>query len=248
MTSREPIFNVPSPVFWTLAALIVIHVVMSLLPEEMWLQVMEALALVPARFQADGRVVDGHALTAVTSLVTHQWLHGDMAHLLLNGAWLLAFGTVVARRMSWPWFLAFGTMSGVAGGLMFLLMHLGEPSVMIGASGALAGYMGGAFRFMFSAIDEGGADAFRGDARRIPRMTVGELLRDRRGLSAVALWIGVNGASAVLAPLLTSGSGIAWEAHLGGFLFGLLAFGLFDQGRSQPAGADLDQRPPPPFP
>ena len=248
MTRREPILNAPAPVVGLLVALVAIHATMSVLPENLWLKSMEALALVPARFDESGRVVDGHGVAAITSLVTHQWLHGDWPHLVLNGAWLLAFGTVVARRMSALRFLAYGSLCGVVGGLAFLLLHLGEATIMIGASGALAGYMGGAFRFLFSAIDTAGLDAFRGDPRRIPRMSVGGLLRDRRGFMAVALWVGVNAASALLAPLLTSAGGIAWEAHLGGFLFGLTSFGLFDQGPSAPLGSRDAQRPPPPLP
>ncbi|MGE0698215.1 MAG: rhomboid family intramembrane serine protease, partial [Hyphomicrobiaceae bacterium] len=103
-----------------------------------------------------------------------------------------------------------------------------EPTIMVGASGALAGLMGGAFRFLFSAFDDAGPDAFRGDQRRIRRMSLGELLGDRRAQLAIGFWLALNFGTALIAPWITSAGGIAWEAHLGGFLLGLLAFGLVD--------------------
>jgi membrane associated rhomboid family serine protease len=140
----------------------------------------------------------------------------------------------VASRIGAIRFLIFAVLCGIAGGLTFVAMHLGETTIMVGASGALAGLMGGAFRFLFSAFDDGGAEAFRGDQRRIRRMSLGELFRDRRAQLAIGFWIAINFATALLAPLITSAGGIAWEAHLGGFLFGLLTFGAFDDQRLEP--------------
>ena len=125
-------------------------------------------------------------------------------------------------------------MPGVAGALVFLAAHIGDNTLMVGASGALAGLMGGAFRFLFSAFDDAGPGAFQGDPTRIRRMSLGELARDRRAQLAIGFWIALNFVTAVLAPLLTSAGGIAWEAHLGGFLFGLLTFGWFDRPEPPP--------------
>ena len=233
MQSREPIFNAPAVVVWLLALLVVVHVALALMPERQWGDAIELLALIPSRFAADGGGVAGGTLAAATSLVTHQLVHGDVPHLVLNSAWLLAFGSAVASRIGPARFIAFALLSGLAGALAFLAMHLGENTIMVGASGALAGLMGGAFRFLFSAFDDGGAEAFRGDPRLIRRMSLGELARDRRAQLAIGVWIGINFVTALIAPWITSAGGIAWEAHLGGFLFGLLSFGLFD--RPEPA-------------
>jgi membrane associated rhomboid family serine protease len=88
--------------------------------------------------------------------------------------------------------------------------------------------MGGAFRFLFSAFDDGGPEAFHGNQRKIRRMSLSELARDRRAQLAIGFWVGLNFLTALLAPWITSAGGIAWDAHLGGFAFGLLSFGLFD--------------------
>jgi membrane associated rhomboid family serine protease len=228
LQNRERIFNGPAVVVWLLGLLVVVHGVLWLLPDDAWSLAVETLALIPVRYTPAALDQPGNALLALTSLVTHQAVHGDVPHLVLNSAWLLAFGSAVASRIGTARFLAFAVASGVAGAIAFILLHYGERTVMVGASGALAGLMGGAFRFMFSAFDDGGPGAFHADQRQIRRMSLGELFRDRRAQLAIGFWIVINFVSAMLAPLLTSAGGIAWEAHLGGFAFGLLAFGLFD--------------------
>lgn len=228
MQAREPIFNAPSVIVWLLGLVVLLHAALHVMPEPVSSDLVEILALIPARYTGYARSLPGGELAAFTSLITHQVVHGDLAHLVLNSAWLLAFGSAVASRIGTWRFLGFAALSGIAGALAFLAFHIGDNTLMVGASGALAGLMGGAFRFLFSAFDDGGPAAFRGDPKRIRRMSLGELARDRRAQFAIGFWIILNFATALLAPLLTSAGGIAWEAHLGGFLFGLLAFAAFD--------------------
>lgn len=228
MPSREPIFNAPPVIVALLGLLILVHIGLSLLPEQEWATTVTALAVVPSRYSGLADIIPGGRIAAVTSLVTHMFVHGDLTHLMINSAWLLAFGSAVAARIGTLRFLLFALMSGLAGAFTFIVLHAGE-STMIGASGALAGLMGGAFRFLFSAFDDGGADAFRGDQRLIRRMSLRELLLDRRAQLAIGFWIAINFVTALIAPWITSAGGIAWEAHLGGFLFGLFAFGFFDR-------------------
>lgn len=228
MQSREPIFNAPAVVVSMLGLLVAVHLALAVLPERQWGDTVEALSLIPSRYTGLAETIPGGWVAAFTSVVTHQLVHGDVPHLVLNSAWLLAFGSAVASRIGTARFLAFALLSGIAGAAAFVAMHWGESTIMVGASGALAGLMGGAFRFLFSAFDDGGADAFRGDQTRIRRMSLGELVRDQRARLAIGFWIGLNFVTALIAPWITSAGGIAWEAHLGGFLFGLLAFGAFD--------------------
>lgn len=234
MQSRERIFNAPSVVVALLGLLVLVHVALSILPEPQWAHIVEILAVIPARYVGLADIVPGGRIAAVTSPVTHMLVHHDISHLVINSAWLLAFGSAMANRLGAARFLLFALLSGLSGALAFVLVHLFDNTSMIGASGALAGLMGGAFRFLFSAFDDGGADAFRGDQSKIRRMSLGELFRDRRAQLAIGFWIALNFVTALIAPWFTSAGGVAWEAHLGGFLFGLLAFGLFDRAVLQP--------------
>ena len=96
---------------------------------------------------------------------------------------------------------------------------------VIGASGAVAGLMGGTMRFLFPAMESGGFRQLREDPRTVRLMPLGEALTDRRVLLAqrahfllinVLAMFGFGGAQ--------NSAGIAWEAHLGGYTAGLLVF------------------------
>ena len=163
-------------------------------------------------------------------------VHGDLTHLLINSAWLLAFGTPVARRTDPLRFLAFFAFAGIAGALLYLIVNGGVLTLMVGASGAISGLMGASFRFVFRSLEDGGAWAFAGTARHIPLTGLADTLRDRRIVTAVVAWTVLNILLAWGASGLTEAAGIAWEAHLGGFFAGLLLFGLFD--RPPPAHDD----------
>lgn len=82
--------------------------------------------------------------------VTYAFLHGSWMHILSNAIWMLAFGAPVARRFGTARFLVLGGVSAVCAALVHLAFHWGEPVPMIGASGAVSGFMGAAIRFAFT--------------------------------------------------------------------------------------------------
>lgn len=228
MTQREPIFNVPGVVLWLLLSFLAVHLLRWALPAEQDAWLTAALAFIPARVSGMAADLPGGRLAVVTSFLTHQFVHGDLAHLIINSAWLLAFGTPVARRTDAARFLAFFLLCGVAGALLYLAVNGAIPILVVGASGAISGLMGAAFRFLFLGIADGGRLALAG-ARTTPLMSLGQTLSDRRILIAVAGWTVLNVLLAWGAAGLTESAGIAWEAHLGGFYAGLLLYGFFDR-------------------
>lgn len=230
MSHREPIFNVPGVVLWLLAIFLGVHLVRWLLPDAQDTWLTAVLAFIPARLGGLAPDLDlpGGRVAAVTSFVTHQFVHGDLAHLGINSAWLLAFGTPVARRTGAVRFLAFFLVAGAAGALLYLVVNGPIPILVVGASGAISGLMGAAFRFLFRSMENGGALGLA-DSRFTPLMTLRETLSDRRIQMAVAGWTVLNIVLAWGAAGLTEAAGIAWEAHLGGFYAGLLLYGLFDR-------------------
>ena len=154
-------------------------------------------------------------------------MHGDLTHLVINSAWLLAFGTPVARRTDPVRFLVFFALCGVAGALLYLAVNGPMPILVVGASGAISGLMGAAFRFLFRGIASGAR--WRSRFPLLPLTPLRATLRDRRVLTAVAGWTLFNVVLASGAAGLTEAAGIAWGAHLGGFFAGLLLYGLFDR-------------------
>jgi membrane associated rhomboid family serine protease len=66
-------------------------------------------------------------------------------------------------------------------------------------------------------------------AYRVPALPLSGVLRDARVLLFLAVWFGINIVFGVGSfPSLTGGESVAWQAHIGGFLAGLLLFSLFD--------------------
>lgn len=234
MERREPIFNVPATVVAVLGVMVGVHLLRQALPPsfEEWLVL--TLAFIPARYAGLAGELPGGDWAAATSFVTHMVVHGDATHLLFNSAWLLAFGGAIALRVGGARFLVFAVLTGIVGALAFLAINPGLLAPVVGASGAIAGLMGGTMRFMFAGLDAGGVRGLREHPQEIRLMPLGEALRDKRVQLTTLVWLALN-ALAVAGIGTGDGRGaIAWEAHIGGYLAGLLGFGLIDRTRPAP--------------
>jgi membrane associated rhomboid family serine protease len=118
-----------------------------------------------------------------------------------------------------------------AGALAYLMVHAGELAPMIGASAGISGMMGAAARFVFQ--PGGSLDMWHGDrdgADRVPAAPLLVALRNPRVLTFLGAWFGLNLLFGLgwVSFLGDENQNIAWEAHLGGFIAGLLLFSAFD--------------------
>ena len=104
---------------------------------------------------------------------------------------------------------------------------------MVGASAAVSGFMAAATRFAFQI--GGPLDSWRHhdpESYLIPAAPLPVVLRNPRVFAFVGVWFGLNllfGIGAAAIP--GSDEAVAWQAHIGGFLAGLLLFPLFDPVR-----------------
>jgi membrane associated rhomboid family serine protease len=228
---REPIFNAPTIVLVVIAVLVIIHTVREfVLDYDGQIEALVYLAFIPARLTEMVAPLPGGLTIGLTSSVTHALLHGDWLHLTINGAWFLAFGSLIARRTSVFGFLMLFAASAVTGALFFAAINPTGMVPLVGASGAISGLMGAAFRLIFSAPSSAGFATLHSHPLAVPRMPLSLALRDQRTMTAVLIWIFVNLAFGFgLGDMMQSGE-IAWEAHIGGFLFGFLGFTWFDRG------------------
>ena len=180
------------------------------------------------------------------TVVTYALLHADWTHLAVNGLWLTAFGAPVARRIGAARFLALFAVTALGGALAHYLMRPVDLTPVIGASASVSGLTAAALRFVFQPGAPLGAQSWYGPlppeaAVRQPALGLAAALRDRRVLQFAAIWFAINLAVGLLAaPLGISDYGVAWEAHIGGFLTGFLLFALFDP--AQPAANDFELR------
>jgi membrane associated rhomboid family serine protease len=233
--AREPIFNIPPVVVWLVVCLCFIHVMVAfVLSADQGEAVLELFAFEPLRYYAttlpDGPLPGGIP-AAIWTFVTYALFHINFTHLAFNLIWLVAFGTAVARRFGTWRFLAFFAFTAATGALAHLVTHIGENVPTIGASAAVLGMMAAAMRFVFQ---PGGPLGFlrlsEAETYRVPAKPLGAMLRDPRTLLFGLAWFGLNALLGL--PLFAmpgvENTAVAWQAHVGGFLGGLLAFTAFD--------------------
>ena len=213
--STAPVFNAPAVVLAVIAVLVAVHVLLFILGEGWQVWSRYALALNPVRFTEPG--IPMPAGSAYWTLLTYMLLHGDWMHLTFNSLWLLVFGTPVARYLGSRRFLLVCLLAGLAGALASLVLHWGQMVFVVGASGAVSGLLAAAIPIMYGKRVMGGARP----------LTFGEFLASPRALMVTAIWLALtlfSGAAGWTGNSFMSEGGIAWEAHLGGFAGGLLAF------------------------
>jgi membrane associated rhomboid family serine protease len=228
---REPVFTLPGALTAYVIVLAVIHL-RVLLPPDVDNWTIEVFGFIPKRYDATLLAVDfpGGEGAKFWTFVTYSLLHANFSHIAFNVLWLLPFGSALARRFGAVRFFLFMAVTAAAGALAHLLTHEHAVAPMIGASASVSGTMAAAIRFAFV---RGSFLSFsRGDAQaaaRVPALPLGRALRDRRVLSFLAVWFGINiifGVGSIA--IGTGGGSVAWQAHIGGFLAGLLLFSLFD--------------------
>ena len=81
-------------------------------------------------------------LSAIPTLVTSMFLHGDLLHLFGNMVFLLVFGRQVENQLEKINFLAFYLTAGITAALTHMLMVPDSSAPLIGASGAISGVLG----------------------------------------------------------------------------------------------------------
>jgi membrane associated rhomboid family serine protease len=187
-------------------------------------------AFVPYRLIDPGSIPGGW-LPLLWTPFTHAFLHGGWQHVIFNTVWLAVFATPVAQRYGAPRMFALFLVGAFVGAMAFAATTLPQVQVLVGASGGIAALTGAAVRFIFQppvvAVDpETGERVLLG--RRLA--TLGEFVRNPTARFFSLVWIVLNGIVPLL-PMLTGTAAVevAWQAHLGGFLAGVLLVPLLER-------------------
>ncbi len=167
--------------------------------------------IVPAVWSRPEPWLSGRLLPLLTSM----FLHGGFMHALSNVWVLYIFGDNVEDRLGHSRFLLFYVLTGLAAGLFHLVTNPGSPVPTIGASGAIAGVMGGYFLLFPHARV----------STLVPVFLYAEVI-EVPAVVFLGLWLLTQLYSGVMS-LGARFGGIAWWAHVGGFAAGLLLVGRF---------------------
>jgi membrane associated rhomboid family serine protease len=227
------IFNAPAVVVALAGLLIAIHAGLWFAGESIQIWALYAFAFIPARISGSGPfpAILG---SQVWSFVTYALLHGSWAHLVFNTLWLVIFGTAVARRLGALKFLLLCAVAAVTGALAQLITSWGAQDILIGASGSISGLLGAAMPLLFG-VAPPGHGRFTRDMKQVEALSPGELVRDRRAVTFMFVWLALtlfSGATGWTGNGFADDFRIAWQAHIGGFIGGLFVFYLLDRGTS----------------
>lgn len=216
---REPIFNIPGVLLAYVVVLVAIHAVRTYVLTPDWDNaVLEAAAFIPTRYLHP--IGEQDALGYFLGPLGYSFLHGSWAHLGSNALFLVIFATPLAARIGPYRFTVLWVTSAIASAFFLAVLTGFDISVLIGASAVVSATAGASCRFVVPLL---GSRRTAG-ARYAPRLGIIEALGQRPVIFFGLVWLMLN---VVLAGIDTS-QNIAWQAHLGGFLFGYLTFGLFD--------------------
>jgi membrane associated rhomboid family serine protease len=159
-----------------------------------------------------------HPASVWVTIFTSMFLHGGWLHILSNMWVLYIFGDNVEDRMGSLRYLVFYLLSGVAAGLLESIVLANTSTPTIGASGAIAGVLGAYL------VSYPGARV----ASIVPIFFIFTIIEIPASIFLL-FWFVLQLFSGVATLQGSSGSGVAWWAHVGGFLFGMLAVNLFAQ-------------------
>lgn len=194
---------------------------LSLSPSGLY-RFIQSYGLVSSRLNFEiGPGISATLLSAI-SLLTHIFLHGGWLHFLSNVWILYIFGDNVEDRMGSVRYLVFYLCAGVFSGLIQVIFTQGSRIPAIGASGAIAGVLG-AYFILFP------------KARVVTLILVLFIpwFVELPALIYLGFWFISQLFSGLASLNLAQGAsmgGVAWWAHIGGFLFGMFIYRLFTPG------------------
>ncbi|MCB9947477.1 MAG: rhomboid family intramembrane serine protease [Rhodospirillaceae bacterium] len=210
--STAPRSGWPVATLALIAACCLVFLWQESLPREQAFRLVADYALIPRRY-ADARWAVWHGLDPRDRLplISMAFLHGGWLHVVLNMWTLWLFGRSVERRLGWPRFLLIYLLCALLAAWAHLAVYPESPVPVLGASGAIAGILG-ASAVLFP----------RARVIVLILVVVVPLIFRVPALLYAGLWFGLQvlqGANTLLHP--TFGGGVAWWAHIGGFVAGL---------------------------
>ncbi|MGE5750885.1 MAG: rhomboid family intramembrane serine protease [Nitrospirota bacterium] len=155
-----------------------------------------------------------NAVPAGVALFTSMFLHGGFLHIAGNMLYLWIFGNNVEDAMGRIRFIIFYFLCGIIAAYTHALANAASTVPMIGASGAISGVLG-AYLLLYPR------------ARVLTLIALGLYIRtiEVPAMFVLGFWFVLQFLNALLTA--GTGGGVAWHAHIGGFVAGILLIGIF---------------------
>ncbi len=192
--------------------------------------------VIPIKYFYSGiRLDDGSILffsleEKIIPLFTSMFLHGGWLHLISNMLYLWIFGDNVEDRMGHGRYIFFYILCGLAAAGTHIITNPDSEIPTIGASGAIAGILG-AYMILYpnARVVVVIPILFFWDVMKLPALFV------------LSFWFVTQlfQGTLALAVETTATGGVAWWAHIGGFVFGMIAVNIFKSKSRKPTYRDL---------
>lgn len=195
---RVPMFNIPPVVSALLLIIIIGYLVQVIVPASTGQWMLTNLGFIPARYT----LADQPGWQTFIGPFSYMMLHGGPMHLGMNALMLLAFGAGMERMIGGARLVGFLITTGVIAAFCHMAIYPQSIDPVIGASGGISGLFGGLLLLLKR----------QGAMRGIGRFAI--------------LWVVVL----MVTGLLGTGAGgqtVAWAAHVGGFLAGVVMLHYF---------------------
>ncbi len=208
--NSEPFFNfgnIPPFTLFISATYLIIHLITTLFVGDIArFGVINQWGFVAADFTNSG----GFDLFKLLTPMTYNFFHGDWTHLGFNVIMGLALGTFVEKMFSTITLIKYYFICGIGAILLYFILNVTAETPVIGASGAISGLFAAALLMMY---EQGRFGSFAGKwAHKGP-------------WPMIAIW------ALIMSLIGISFGGIAWEAHLGGFLTGAGLYHFMRKGK-----------------
>jgi membrane associated rhomboid family serine protease len=179
-------------------------------------QFFEAFSLVPGQVTYELRSGEGSWRNILPPFLTSMFLHGGWLHLIGNMWYLWIFGDNVEDMLGPIRYLFFYVICGLGAGLTHFLLGPASNLPTVGASGAIAGVLAG-----YAVLFPG--------ARVLTLVPLGFFIRimELPALAVIGIWFVIQVISSFLTFGMTETGGVAFSAHVGGFVAGLLLVWVF---------------------
>jgi membrane associated rhomboid family serine protease len=224
LKNLSPRLTFPAMTLLLIIANVLVFIYQVSLPDRAAEAFINLYGMVPARVAL--ALAGQHHVTfeqAFLPLFTSMFLHGGILHILGNMWFLWIFGGQVEDRLGHFTYLVFYLICGLGSGIAQLAFSWGSKTPAIGASGAIAGVLGAYIVFFPSSRI----------LTLVPLFIIW-FTAQIPALVFIGLWFVVQFLSGISSVGAASMGGVAWWAHVGGFLLGVL-IAQFYRARPRPA-------------
>lgn len=213
----DPTSALPVITIGLIAVNLIVFLYEFALPDNDFNSFVNAYSLVPCEYSQQCAAYPGTPTPFFITLFTSMFLHAGWDHVLGNMLFLFVFGIHVERSMGAVRYLVFYLICGLGANLLEIVTSLGSNVPGLGASGAISGVLAGyLLLYPGSHIRALIPLGFLYSAARVPAWVF------------IGLWFAYQFVEGVL-NVGSIGGGVAYSAHIGGFITGLVLVRLFAQ-------------------